>query len=426
VLDRRSAGFVGCTACTVSHLPRARVVAESWRLHHPESQFFVLLIDGADWSCEGEPFEVVRPSELGLAPEELGARLGMYDAYEMSTTLKAQLFRVLLQRGAVAVVFTDPDACFYARVDDLAEAAVASGLVLIPHAVQPTPAHKRRYFPLSQVEYREATKGLFNGGMLAVGPRGGAFLDWWDGWLARDCLKEPAAGMWTDQSWLDWAPVYFDHVIIRDSSLDVAPWNLDERELGEVNDLPTVDCAPLRHFHFAAFDPRRPDVLAAYLEDVPTFARRRQPMPSDPVLSRLLHRYAERLLACGSEALRDRPYDYDTSAGGRPLGYRERAIYREAVLAAEALDNDAPPNPLDSSRIEDFDRLVDEPVSLRKLSPEAQTRLERLRHPGLSRRSAGRIGRRLWPAIRYALTEQSPPSINQTARVASDVVRSEY
>ena len=55
----------------------------------------------------------------------------------------------------------------------------------------------------------------------------------------------------------------------------------------------------------------------------------------------------------GSEELRERPYGYGFSAEGRSLGLRERAIYREAVLAAEARGADPPPNPFDSSRVQD-------------------------------------------------------------------------
>ena len=73
--------------------------------------------------------------------------------------------------------------------------------------------------------------------------------------------------MYVDERWVDWAPVYFDHAVVRDSSLNVAFWNLDERELSEVDGQPMVDGAPLRHFHFAGFDPSQPDRLSKYLDD---------------------------------------------------------------------------------------------------------------------------------------------------------------
>ena len=416
--EEPATGFVGCAAGTVSYLPRARVAAESWQRHHPQSPFVLLLVDGQDWPRETEPFQIVVPEDLGLTSEELATQRGIYDAYEMSGALRPHLLRMLLEWGARAIVFTDTDTCFYSAVDDLALAATMSGVVLSPHSTRPV--HARQYFPSSQIEYGQRTNGLFNTGLLAVGPEGRDFLDWWAGWLARDSLREPSAGIWSDQLWVDWAPVYFEHVVVRDSSLNVAFWNLDERELHEVEGRAIVDGAPLRHFHFAGFDPRQPERLSTYLDEA------WPPPPANPVLTRLLHEYAERLLESGSEELCERPYRYAVSAGGRPLELRERVIYREAVLAAEARGGDPPPNPFDPARIDEFERLVDDPASLRLLSPQARKRVERARPAGLSPSSLARIIRRLLPAARYALTERPPPSLETSARIASDAVRREY
>ena len=237
--------------------------------------------------------------------------------------------------------------------------------------------------------------------------------------------------MWTDQLWADWAPLYFEHPIVRDTSVNVAYWNLDERKLHEIDGKPAVDDALLRHFHFAGFDPRRPELYANYYDEVRTYSRRVHGRdfprpPSNPVLTPLLQEYADRLLADGSEELRERRYRYGFSADGRSLGLRERAIYREAVLAAEARGADPPPNPFDASRVQEFERLVDEASSLRSLSPQAQRRLERLRPPGASRSSIARASRRLVPALRFALTGSRPPELDQEARVASDIVGREY
>jgi len=418
-------GFVGCTAGTVSYLPRARVAAESWRQHHPESPFYVLLIDGDDWPAEDEQFEVVRPQEIGLGSEELAVQQGIYDAYELSCALRPYLIRLLLEQDAEAVVFTDTDTCFYAPVADLAGTASEFGLVLIPQTARPAP--NRIYFPLTEVEYRDVLNGFYNPGLFGVGASGADFLDWWADRLARDCLREPAAGMWTDQQWLDWAPVYFEHLIMRDSSLNVGFWNLDEREIHELDGRPAIDGAPLRHFHFAGFDPRRAEHLSTYREDDVRFVGRGwPPTPSPPVLTCLLQEYAQRLNESGVEELRERPYPYDVSAGGRRLGRRERSIYREAVLAAEAQGADLPPNPFDPRRIDEFERLVDDPASLRSLSPQAQKRLELVRPPGWSLSSLTRVSKRLVAGARYALTEAPPPDLAIRGRTPSDTVRLEY
>ena len=409
---------VCCAVATVSYLPRARVAAESWRRHHPDSPFVLLLIDGQDWPHESEPFQVVLPEEIGLAPEELEIQKAIYNAFELSCALKPHLFRLLLDQGASAIVFTDTDTFFYAPVTDLADTAASAGLALIPHAARP-PAAVRGYLPLAHIEYRRFVGGLFNLGFIAVGQGGEAFLEWWGERLARDCLTEPAGGMYVDERWVDWAPAYFEHAVVRDSSLNVAFWNLDERELSELDGRPMVDGAPLRHFHFAGFDPSQPDRLSKYLDDAWA------PPVADPVLTRLLQEYAELLLERGSEELRKRPYKYGASAGGRPLGLRERAVYREAVLAAEARHAEPPPNPLDPSRVDDFERMLDDPATLGLLSTQAQARLGQVRPSGVSRSSFGRLTRRLVPATRYALFGRNPPALD-ALRVESEVVRREY
>ena len=418
VRDGSASRTVCCAVATVSYLPRARVAAESWRRHHPDSPFVLLLIDGQDWPHESEPFQIVLPEELGLAPEELETQKAIYNAFELSCALKPHLFRLLLDQGASAIVFTDTDTFFYAPVTDLADTAASAGLALIPHAARP-PAAVRGYLPLAHIEYRRFVGGLFNLGFIAVGQGGEAFLEWWGERLARDCLTEPAAGIYVDERWVDWAPVYFDHAVVRDSSLNVAFWNLDERELSELDGRPMVDGAPLRHFHFAGFDPSHPDRLSKYLDDAWPAP------PANPVLTQLMHEYGERLLECGSEELRKRPYKYGTSAGGRSLGLRERAVYREAVLAAEARDAEPPPNPFDPSRVDDFERMVDDPSTLGLLSTQAQARLEQLRPSGVSRSSFGRLSRRLVPAARYVLFGRHPPALD-ALRVESEVVRREY
>ena len=347
----------------------------------------------------------------------------VYDPFELSCALKPPFFRLLLDRGASAVVFTDTDTCFYAPVDDLADIAAAAGLAVFPHAVRPAP--ERRYLPLGQIEYQQMVGGLFNLGFIAVGRRGDAFLDWWGDRLARDCLRERPAGLWTDETWVDWAPVYFEHTIVRDTSVNVAYWNLDERELHEIDGKPAVDGALLRHFHFAGFDPRRPELLSSYVEEIMRGAERSWPSPpANHVLARLLGEYAERLLEDGSEELRERPYRFGFSAGGRSLGLRERAVYREAVIAAETRDTDPPPNPFDSTRTHEFERLVDDPGSLHSLRPgPGATRT--LRPPGISRSSLTRTRNRLLPAARYALTGRHPPEVPSDGG-ESDVVRLEY
>ena len=183
------------------------------------------------------------------------------------------------------------------------------------------------------------------------------------GWRATR-FKEPAAGIWVDQLWADWAPMYFRHTIVRDSSLNVAFWNLDERDLHEADGKPAIEGAPLRHFHFAAFDP---DGRTSFRRTWPTC--RRHQTPSSPAS------WSSTPTVYGSAATTSCASALTATASARwgEFGPRERAIYREAVLAAEARSADLPPSPFDSSRSDDFDRLVDDPASLHAFSPQAHS-----------------------------------------------------
>ena len=246
----------------------------------------------------------------------------------MAASLKARLPRVLLDRGASAVVFADTDSSFYGAIDDLAQPGPERGIVLFPHSTRPV--RVRRYFPASQLEYGRLTNGLFNTGLYVSGPGGRSFLDWWDGWLARDCLKEQAAGLWADQVWADWAPVYFEHAVVRDPSVNVAFWNLDERELREVDGRPTVDGVPLRHFHFAGFDPRRPDIRLLDLRARRVAAAEPGPhSPAEGVRRPTAHVWRRRApqapLRVRRQRRRSPPRAHERAATGRPSSLPKRA-----------------------------------------------------------------------------------------------------
>ena len=161
--------FVGCTTATVRYLPGARVLARSWRQHHPHTPFFVLLADGDDRPGESGLFEVIRPDELGLSPDELAIQRGIYDAGEFSTALKPHLLRHLLDRGASSVVFSDADTDVYAGLDHVAAAAATHGLALTPHVLRPIPGDG---MTPTQIEYQQIESGLFNTGLLAVADGG--------------------------------------------------------------------------------------------------------------------------------------------------------------------------------------------------------------------------------------------------------------
>jgi hypothetical protein len=363
--------LAGCTIVAPNYLAYARVLASEWQRLHRHSPFHVLVI-GDSTATDG--LAVVSPEQL-VAPPELGRMLGIYGVAEATAAFKPRLLRFLLDRDVDAVVYLDSDMDLHADLRDVGAAAVRNGVALSPHVLRRLPGDGR-----SPSELELGRVGIFNSGLIAVGRRGRSFLDWWASRVRRDCLFCEDLGLHADQRWLDWVPLYFRHEILRDPALNVAHWNLHERVIDRSADGYTVDGRPLRTFHFAGFDPESPGRLTWY-----EWADLRVPIDVEPDLRGLCREYAGKLLAAGHREARSVPYAYGTSAGGTALGPRERAVYRELVLAADAREDLDLPDPFDVERAAEFECLIADPRSAGLLSDGALERLGQLTPAAASR-----------------------------------------
>jgi hypothetical protein len=357
--------FAGCTIVARNYLPFARVLAAAWLEHHDQAAFVVLVIDDdGPRSAEHARLRFARPEELGIDAVDLEQMRGIYDVAEMTTALKPRLIAHLLDEGNEAVVYLDSDMDLLAPVDALGETARASGVVLSPHVFGPPPSDAY----LTEAHY--TMYGQYNSGLIAVGSSGRTFVDWWAERTRWDCLFDEPAGLHADQRWLDCVPVYFEHATIGDAGLNVGAWNLHERPFGVADGRPTVAGVPLRAFHFAGFDPHRPERVTRY--DPTAF-------DDDPILLSVRRRYAQRLLAAGYDEQRAIPYRYGRSAAGRRLRLWERRVYRAALMAARRDGELEVPGPFDRARSGDFERMLAQPRSLGVFTEAQLGALERMR-----------------------------------------------
>lgn len=90
-----------CTIVARNYLAQARVLAKSFTAHHPDRRLAVLVVDaevGESFEPDGEPFELVRASQLPLPEDEFRIMAAIYDVTELSTAVKPALLRLLLER----------------------------------------------------------------------------------------------------------------------------------------------------------------------------------------------------------------------------------------------------------------------------------------------------------------------------------------
>ena len=292
----------GCTIAAKQEWAQARLIAESFREHHPDLPFFVLLADEPEGVFDpgAEPFEVVRLSDLGV-PREMIFR---YPRLWLSYALTPSLIAHVLGRGFDEVVFIKQESLVTGRLESMLAALGRSEVVITPHRLEPG----------GEGELPFLLAGVYNGGIVGVADRGDGpgFLRWWQDRCERHCLLAVEGGMHYEQRWLDLAPALFDGVeLLRDPGVQRRPL-----ERGPARR--DIEHASL--VRFSGFDEREPERVTKYYD-----RRVSELGPAEPVW-RL---YAERLLAAGMETTRGWSYAYEEFGDGVKVPDMARAIYRD-------------------------------------------------------------------------------------------------
>ncbi len=289
------------TIVTESHLPHARVLAESVREHAPHVKLTVVLADGEHAA-----------RDAGIDSRELRRRAMLFGPAGLVSSLRAPaMAHVLRTTDARCVLHLDADMLALAPIGDLWR--VTDGVLLSPHATAPLPGR-----PGAWDEELLLRAGTFNGGLLGAGRAALPFLDWLAQRTARDAVHDPERGLLYGQTWLNLVPALFPHAVLRDPTV-----NVTAHALGAAD----IDPRTLRLFHFTGFDPAQPQVLCRHLPQA-TLAGR-------PHLAELCSRYAALLRANGWPAQNAWP----------PVAARTRELYRDALLHAERTATEEPPDP---------------------------------------------------------------------------------
>ncbi len=274
------------TITSPNYWPQTRVLAESLRQHAPDAIVHALLLaDGQDPAgLPGEPnVRVYALDQLGLpAATLLPVR---FNLMELACALKPPFLNYLLETiRSEAVVYIDSDMMFFHTPALIEERLRECDLLLTPHfadIADPTGI---------PFEIAQLTFGTYNGGFLGVRACDNArrFLRWWGERALRYSCEDPAAGVFTDQQWLDLVPGLFANVRVeRHPGFNVARWNLSGRMVECGASGYTVNGEPLVFFHFTQV---RPGI------DVSDYLANRR---VSPALEALFQEYLSALVAKG-------------------------------------------------------------------------------------------------------------------------------
>jgi hypothetical protein len=315
--NRRIAIF---TICSNNYMPFAHVLLESVRRHHPDAALFLCLADRIikPPSLYDQDWTVIEAHDLPIP--DFPSFAFRYDIMEFNTALKPFMFLHLLDdRGFDTVIYFDPDIEVFASLTSVITALQGgASFFFTPHLCAP---NEDRLEPNDLMIMRA---GAYNLGFLGVSrsEETAELLGWWARRLRYQCINAQAEGIFVDQKFMDLIPSFAENAVIsHDTTLNVAYWNLAQRELIQVGDSWTVDGVPLTFFHFSGFNPSVPDRLSKH---DPRFQG-----DLSPSLNALLKHYTGRLRAAGHGTFPGALYAYGQFASGNAIHPAIRTMFRD-------------------------------------------------------------------------------------------------
>lgn len=306
------------TSLCANYLPKAKVLGDSLKKHHPKTIFAVCLTERTvPPEAHHENIDLVVPVTQ-LPIEDLEGFIFKYTQTEASTAVKGYFFQELWRRypNEDVFIFLDPDILILNPFDRLEEILRAHDIVLIPHLTEP----ENSYEAIADNEIAALKHGVFNLGFLGLRRTAHAdrFLAWWTKRLHDFCFVDIPHGLFTDQRWVDLAPCFFPVHIFKDPGYDVAPWNLSRRRIVRKDDgTYEVNAHPLVFVHFSGWDSgANKDMFLKYNRG------------TDDPMHQLQELYVKLLEERGQNVLRHFPWSFGSYSNGEEVPRAHRRMYR--------------------------------------------------------------------------------------------------
>lgn len=308
------------TICSVNYLAQARTLGDSLRQTNPDYTYIIGLVDKLSAANLPDalmpPYDLLEVDQIGIPDfAELCAR---YDITELNTAVKPFYIDYFYQNlpELTELIYFDPDIIVYQPLDKLNQDLKQYSLVLTPHTCSPTPDWERPN------EQHHLNTGIFNLGFIGLrnDPTARAFVAWWKDRLVYECRIDLCAGLFVDQHWVNFAPVYWDNILIEQHrGYNVAYWNLHERLLSQDTNgqwwvtSPDSDSSELlQFFHYSGYNPYRPDEVSKYQTryDFAGVDTTRPPDRQRSDIRPLFDHYRDRLMTNNNDQYRQYPCIY--------------------------------------------------------------------------------------------------------------------
>lgn len=338
------------TCAAVNYLPKVRKLFQSVREHHPECELVLALADElpSDIALQEPTIDrVLTPHDLDI--DNVRQWIFFHTVVELSTAIKPfALLKLLSEPGVGRVIYFDPDMILFSRVDDILAALDQNNVALTPHQVTP----ESTLDAVRDNEIASLKHGVFNLGFIAVRntDEGKRISRWWADRLYHFCEADISNGLFTDQKWMNFAPIFFEGVhILKSPRFNVATWNLTTRELrGDFAHGFTVNDEPLGFYHFTGFDSGAHRTMAI------------KNGADSPAVFDLIKWYEAQTQDDAADPLSKLPWAYASFDEGSAITKEMRNLYRARLDLRRAF-----PDPFSTKAAKNFKRWLDQESAAR-------------------------------------------------------------
>lgn len=250
------------TICAKNYVAQALTLRESVSMHNPDVDMFIFLADVK--TDDVSQLDVITLDDSWI--KDWRNMAFKYNVIEFSTSIKPFCFNKLFNEGYEKVIYLDPDIFVTDSLSDIYDSLNKYSMVITPHY-----NHIEKEYTGAVPEEELLFVGIYNLGFGAIKNNdiGRQIVQWWQNRLFDKCFADKEDALHVDQRWIDFLPGFFpdDILISHHPGINIAIWNLHERELTIKNDqyiiedVITKQSYPLLFFHFSGFDPYNRTVI---------------------------------------------------------------------------------------------------------------------------------------------------------------------
>lgn len=250
------------TICSNNYLAQAKTLGDSLLKFNPEYNFYIILVDqlSPEINYSDLIHKIITIEEIFISGfDELWKK---YNIIELNTCVKPSTFRYFFKQfpNLEFLFYFDPDIQIFDSLKGIESRFNANDFILTPHIINPL-----KIDDLRPNEYDFLNFGVYNIGFLGLKNSDQIlfeFLPWWEERTLKLGYIKPNIGLFVDQIWFNIVPLFYSKIcILKNAGCNVAPWNLQERDLTKTSSKILVNNKDnLIFFHFSSFKHGKPDI----------------------------------------------------------------------------------------------------------------------------------------------------------------------